>query len=711
MLSDVFSKVSRSSSRTNAMTRLICRIPVLACALIMRAEAQSDLRPETGPLPRAGGTLDPNASPQVSSPAAAMAPRASGAFAPAAGGRRETVIYAVWVAPGANQQLEGGFSPVIVRVEPNNTGEPAVGATEGTLGGLGPQWKSATWLAAFNASRVSDHMLADYEFTVKVGSGRIDGPSASMLTSVAMLALINGDELLQGTTMSGTINPDGTCGPVGGLAQKMQGLKERESTSRSPDGKPLTFLRFGYPVGCRMSINNNAQEQVDLHEWGRGLGFAEVREIADIYDAYEFLTGKSLPRTRPLAESDMELPLPVRQRLRAKVEAVSARIQQELPTLKERAKKQKRDSSDDLATLDYFWNRATDFRKSGYEEAAYSELVGLYSLVHQFSYQLEMEDYLADHDWPATRAHLTKLASVNPWLESLMLESRSLASDESLASRMTAITGLGFYSQSVALKRQAEDWLAQLDDGSKRSLAAKPGTPAQDQTNWHGALAYYAITHAYIMQASDWFSIGQDDSRKTSTQEEKVSTYAKSLTATATALGSYFETVVTGRQAANSGSSAEDARKLFCEQNQPFVIAKSAVQSAEAAAVPDPVFQNRTVERNNYQIGHASQAFLMAASLINQHYCLGEQTGAKGEIILSNRKILSTQLDLARDHAREAAARCKKELGFVPWSVLMNYQIGKASRDGTGNEDKLMALVQFWSAALSAETALRLVDR
>ena len=78
-----------------------------------------------------------------------------------------------------------------------------------------------TWLAAFNASQALSLPVTAHEFLVKAG-GTIDGPSAGMLMTVAMIALIKGDPIRPDTTMTGCINPDGTAGPVGGIPQKMQ---------------------------------------------------------------------------------------------------------------------------------------------------------------------------------------------------------------------------------------------------------------------------------------------------------------------------------------------------------------------------------------------------------------------------------------------------------------------------------------------------------
>jgi len=53
----------------------------------------------------------------------------------------------------------------------------------------------------------------------------------------------------------------------------------------------------------------------------------EVREIRDIYDAYNFLTGKTLPRLQPLPEDDLEPSPEMRKQLSAKALDWKARFQ------------------------------------------------------------------------------------------------------------------------------------------------------------------------------------------------------------------------------------------------------------------------------------------------------------------------------------------------------------------------------------------------
>ncbi len=64
------------------------------------------------------------------------------------------------------------------------------------------------------------HVSFEYE-------GKVDGPSAGALMTIGVLAAVRGDTPKPDAAMTGTINPDGTIGPVGGIRFKIEGAAEK----------------------------------------------------------------------------------------------------------------------------------------------------------------------------------------------------------------------------------------------------------------------------------------------------------------------------------------------------------------------------------------------------------------------------------------------------------------------------------------------------
>jgi predicted S18 family serine protease len=167
-------------------------------------------------------------------------------------------------------------------VQPQKGDDVTVGFYESEVGGNGDMWRSSGWMGTSVAAFLSKKNSNDYkiDFTTK---GRIDGPSAGTLMTVGVLSALLGDTISKDVTMTGTINPDGTVGPVGGIVHKLQGAKDA--------GKKTVLV----PISQRYDTNVETGESVDLVAEGKKLGI-EVKEVATIFDAYKEITGKTLAR-------------------------------------------------------------------------------------------------------------------------------------------------------------------------------------------------------------------------------------------------------------------------------------------------------------------------------------------------------------------------------------------------------------------------------
>ena len=174
----------------------------------------------------------------------------------------------------------GGFSEDTVEVAESPDGEMRIEFSEDEVTGFGPMLRAAMWNSAALAILLTGESPGK-EFRFQV-SGLADGPSSGAVSTVAALAAMRGDKLLEKTAMTGTIQPDGSVGPVGGIPEKVKGASE---------GK---YERVGIPIGMRNSKSSASGEQVDVVSLGKELG-VEVTELANVYEAYEFMTGKTLP--------------------------------------------------------------------------------------------------------------------------------------------------------------------------------------------------------------------------------------------------------------------------------------------------------------------------------------------------------------------------------------------------------------------------------
>ena len=159
--------------------------------------------------------------------------------------------------------------------------------------------------------------------------------------------------------------------------------------------------------------------------------------------------------------------------------------------------------------------------------------------------------------------------------------------------------------------------------------------------------------------------------------------------------------IVTPTESTNADGKAgidkATAKERFAANEEDYLLALRA--SNIAGGIP-----GKENEANMLRLAAGSMAFLKGASLVNKYYSLGGQRDQQGNLVLTNRKALSAQLDLARQLAREAAAKARQNVGYVPVAARLAYQLGVASREGN-DDDKLQALEAFWEAAFWSELA------
>jgi predicted S18 family serine protease len=121
---------------------------------------------------------------------------------------------------------------------------------------------------------------------------QIDGPSAGALMTAVVTAAIENRTLNQSITLTGTINPDGTIGAIGGVTDKAQAAKD--------SGKLLFLLpeanrvlSFTTPAGSNffgMALNRQVTQTADAKEYienRTGIRVMYVSNISEVLDVLE----------------------------------------------------------------------------------------------------------------------------------------------------------------------------------------------------------------------------------------------------------------------------------------------------------------------------------------------------------------------------------------------------------------------------------------
>ncbi|MEM4230496.1 MAG: S16 family serine protease [Candidatus Pacearchaeota archaeon] len=147
-------------------------------------------------------------------------------------------------------------------------------------------------MARLIAGNVSGKNLSEFDliYSIKTDASAIGGPSAGAAITIATIFALNGERPREDVTITGTINHDGTIGPVDNILEKAQASKNFNiSTILVPllQGKDILYEerkychKFGASEICtleRIPKEVNIAREVNI----------TVEEIRDIKQAIEF---------------------------------------------------------------------------------------------------------------------------------------------------------------------------------------------------------------------------------------------------------------------------------------------------------------------------------------------------------------------------------------------------------------------------------------
>ncbi len=155
-------------------------------------------------------------------------------------------------------------------------------------------------LAAMVASDVLgiDQRTYDFYYIIDISSPIIGGPSAGGALTVATIAAINNWTLKPGVVMTGTINPDESIGPVGGIPYKLEAAAAKNATLfLIPEGQStVTVKKTVTKTKGAFIISDEKEETVDVVELGKKLNVT-VKEVGTIQDAVLAFTGHEINKS------------------------------------------------------------------------------------------------------------------------------------------------------------------------------------------------------------------------------------------------------------------------------------------------------------------------------------------------------------------------------------------------------------------------------
>ncbi len=615
-------------------------------------------------------------------PGAAASGPGEGRVRTSLAGETTREVAALWFSGGLGA-AKGGHSDVTIEVEDSDSETARVSFGETEAGGSGATWRAAGWMAACVASLETGRPLNTYEVAYTC-EGAIDGPSAGCLFTVAVLSALTGVELDDQVTMTGTINPDGTVGPVGGIPHKLEGAKEAGRT------KVLV------PLGQRYDFDLSGSEpkRVDLLAVGEDMGI-EVIEVATVADAYREFTGQDLGG----AEAGSEAPSPPGESYDRVAEAASrwmdraAEYQASLESLDPAIiRALVSDGTLDLDGIQATYDRATDYLSDGLSAAAYdAAFQAALQLAMGYSagrIQAEWQERGGDLDAlvTITESESARRAKVDEFFDELAEYDAKTVSDVIALSDAYSTAMM-----SVGLLSYAADFVAVLNSVE----SAEEAVPLLTAT-----AMVYSVIEVALEFARDRVEIGYGLGGAEVADRAALDSWAETTLKAAEANLHYFDTSVLGEVAAQAGMHPDAVKQRFILNEEDYrqaVCAIRALNSLTEYAGKD------TEQASLATLGAASLAFALTSGLVAEYYSLDTRYNADtGETSVGKTKPLITMLDEADKRARVALNEAD-DSGVditLPYSY---YEAGRLYRESGGDVDtKLEALYLFWTSSTYA---------
>jgi hypothetical protein len=561
-------------------------------------------------------------------------------------------------------------------------------------------------MSAFVAANTLGKDLTDFTFSASSG-GYIDGASASGLMAGGFLATMTGAKIDEAATMTGTINPDGTIGPVAGIPEKFKGSIEK--------GKK----RLGFPIGLRMSRSEATGELVDLVQLAKD-GGAEAVEISNVHEAYQLLTGKKLPEPVPVPEADMLLDESTTKALDAKYHDWQKRLADEWSTLLQLQQ------GGNLPRMLIAIARhaqsegeeAEKLYKQGAIAAAYAKVLEAWVFAASASDTYDVLQKVQQGDVAAASAALDKLDKLDQNTVALFKKLGAMRPSTMgghmlmLAAFQSALRGWGFKAFAADEVKGAKRYLERLA-GKRKEELSKPAAADELVAAVAPAIVLIGRTYAETLHAQQRLEYESEKTINYMCSLPNVKRLSTSFQSASAAGINYFDTLLVEPMAKSYGIPLDSVRTRLAMNEPDYLVAYmlSHMTNMDDGMPQDlkKEWGEKSLAWNLMSLAANELAYFVSAELIAKHYSLQVHTdyfSGKGASV-EHEKAFTNMLESAEKTARASARAARIAAGAIPVQAKLAYQMATVKREGDVG-DKIDALTAYWMSSAYSQTAVML---
>lgn len=595
---------------------------------------------------------------------------------------------------------DGNIHPTTIQISPNSDRTLNVGIAQDLSGGLGGQWQAAVWIAAFQAAQAVGRDLNEYAIMVR-GQGYIDGPSAGALFTAGIMAAMTGQPVRADVTMTGTVNPDGTVGPVGGIPNKFRAAVKA--------GKKV----LGYPVGQRYSTDLATQKVVDLEEFAKENGVQAV-EMYTIFDSYRLITGVEFPRPQPLDAAAMALPDASLKFLRERADKWAERYNHFSKQFYDEKLQDLYDSAKKLEVARLYFEAAGSMLKTGalpiaYDYAqraggnaftayAYGRFVGMVmqqrfrDLLNEVSSMFNPVGTGLDNMFEVAKKYRPKtVGELNSFISAVEQAVGALgytqdAARSSEAARNLMDNAMALLAKKVPINEIKGEIIKQLLNSSLR----------------------YGIALLKIDKAKDFLELKDPSSVPIQLPAAKLEEVAKLYIAVAQANLNYIDQIFIPDLAREAQTDEDSVRSRLMRNNNHYLVAMTSLRFPQTLLKEK--WGEKAEETFYSQIAGSMGSYYSSSMFLMHHYSLGVRKEEGSVESVKMEKALVNMLEHAEKNVRIHAALVQKTLGTIPVPARFFYSVGMSMKDGETSL-KVKALEMFWRASMQLQLTLQLAKK
>lgn len=581
---------------------------------------------------------------------------------------------------------DGGASTVRITVGPNEDRVAEVGVREQWIGGTGGQMKSSVWVAAFMASMALGRELVDYSFSAST-TGFVDGPSAGALFTAAMMAAITGATVNPRATMTGTVNPDGSVGPVGGIPDKFRGALK------------LGYKVLGYPVGQR--VQKDAQGNlVDLEEIA-SQGDARAYPIATMYDAYRLLTGQNPPTRFVVKREAMRLSPDAGTYLIKQAQSWSA-VQAKFKSLFVQRRIANKDALDKMMISQRYMESASK-RASQNQAASAYEFASrgasfAFTTFHYQDFLIRIQEAIKSKDSEPIRKKAQAVFAGSVASKATFERIRKLPQPVSVDQAVAQIGAYSLALENIAYLEGAAE-LYRFASIVKQKMQGQLSVLEANMLS--RSITYMGVAQSKAMKAGHLVGLASPKGRPFRLSGQRLQSISSQLSQMALANLAYCDTVIID----NLVHRTKQPKEYFQLTLTNYL---AAAKNARVSLTMNRVLNKGSWQWSLAELGAALSSYLHSSMMLTKMYAVGAFAQMGGQVQKVEREqALLEMLRHADESARQAAARAQKATGSVPHLSRFFYEVAAAMRE-SGQTMQVKALEMYWRSSLLSQLAVML---